>query len=158
MKKQEIKINYTEFSSLNELEKPYRELIEAARKAAKKAYSPYSQFNVGAAVRLSSGKTVTGNNQENSSYPSGLCAERVALFYAHAQYPDQPIDCIAISAFKNGILVKETIKPCGGCRQVIAEIEYLFKDPITILLDGQNSILLFEGINQLLPFSFGKNH
>jgi cytidine deaminase len=99
---------------------------------------------------------VTGNNQENSAYPSGLCAERVALFYANANYPESEVKAIAISAAKNGVLVNEPVKPCGSCRQALAETEVRFKTPIRIILDGQDSILVLNGVESLLPLSFSK--
>jgi len=105
---------------------------------------------------LENGLIVSGNNQENSAYPSGLCAERVALFYANANYPDLGVKTIAVSAAKNGVLVNESVKPCGGCRQALAETEVRFKTPIRIILDGQDGILVLNGVESLLPLSFSK--
>jgi cytidine deaminase len=127
-----------------------------ARRITGQAYAPYSGFHVGAAVLLGNGLIVSGNNQENSAYPSGLCAERVALFYANANYPDSEVKTIAISAAKNGVLVNEPVKPCGSCRQALAETEVRFGTPIRIILDGQDSILVLNGVESLLPLSFSK--
>jgi cytidine deaminase len=127
-----------------------------ARRITGQAYAPYSGFHVGAAVLLENGLIVSGNNQENSAYPSGLCAERVALFYANANYPDSGVKTIAISAAKNDVLVNEPVKPCGSCRQALAETEVRFKTPIRIILDGQDGILVLNGVESLLPLSFSK--
>jgi cytidine deaminase len=156
MKTTEIKITVYEFESIDELPENDRNLLLEARRITAFAYAPYSGFHVGAAILLGNGVTVTGNNQENSAYPSGLCAERVALFYANANYPDSEVKTIAISAAKNGVLVQEPVKPCGGCRQAQAEAEVRFETPIRIILDGQDSILVLNGVESLLPLSFSK--
>lgn len=157
MKTTEIKILITEYQNLEELSEQDRILILEAREITKLAYSPYSLFNVGAAVLLENGNIIKGNNQENSAYPSGLCAERVAIFYANANFPNTAIKTIAISASKNGELVNEAIKPCGSCRQVISETEFRFEKPIRIILDGKDKILALNGIECLLPLCFSKN-
>jgi cytidine deaminase len=131
-------------------------LLTEARKITALAYAPYSGFHVGAAIQLGNRMIIKGNNQENSAYPSGLCAERVAMFYANANYPDSEVKAIAISAAKNGVLVKEAVKPCGSCRQALAETEVRFNTPIRIILDGQDSILVLQGVESLLPLSFSK--
>lgn len=156
MKTSEIKIVVHEFETISELPEIDQQLILEARKATALAYAPYSGFHVGAAVLLGNGKIVVGNNQENSAYPSGLCAERVALFYANANYPDSEIKTIAVSAAKNGIVVNEPVKPCGSCRQSLAETELRFKHPIRIILDGKDSIMVLYGVESLLPLSFSK--
>ena len=156
MKTTEIKITVYEFANIDELPKNDQNLLLDARRITALAYAPYSGFHVGAAVLLGNGKVVTGNNQENSAYPSGLCAERVALFYANANYPDSEVKTIAISAAKNGILVNDSIKPCGCCRQTMAEAEVRFDSPIRIILDGKDSILVLQGVESLLPLSFSK--
>lgn len=156
MKTTEIKIVVHEYENLGELSVEDQLLMNEARNITASAYAPYSGFHVGAAVLLSNGLIVKGNNQENAAYPSGLCAERVALFYANANYPDAEVKAIAISASKNGVLVEETVKPCGSCRQALAEAEVRFETPIRILLDGQDSICLLQGIESLLPLSFSK--
>jgi len=156
MKTTEIRIIVYEYQSIDELPENDQNLLQEARRITASAYAPYSGFHVGAAVLLENGTIVTGNNQENSAYPSGLCAERVALYYANANYPETSVTAIAISAAKNGILVSEPIKPCGSCRQALAEAEVRFETPIRVILDGQDSILVLQGIESLLPLSFSK--
>jgi len=156
MKTTEIKIVVQEFENLNEFPENDQHLLLEARRITSLAYAPYSGFHVGAAVLLDNGMIITGNNQENSAYPSGLCAERVALFYANANFPESKVEAIAISAAKNGILVKDAVKPCGSCRQSLAETESRFEKPIRIILDGQDSIMVLQGVESLLPLSFSK--
>lgn len=156
MKTTEIKIVVSEFENIGELPENDQNLLIEARNITALAYAPYSGFHVGAAVLLSNGKIITGNNQENSAYPSGLCAERVALFYANANFPDSEVKAIAISAAKNGVLVNEPVKPCGSCRQALAEAEVRFGSPIRIILDGKDSIMVLDGVESLLPLSFSK--
>ncbi|MFY9154160.1 MAG: cytidine deaminase [Prolixibacteraceae bacterium] len=156
MKTTEIKIVVFEYQNIEELPEKDRTMLLEARKITANAYAPYSGFQVGAAVLLGNGEIFSGNNQENSAYPSGLCAERVALFYANANYPDSEVKSIAVSAQKNGILVSDSVKPCGSCRQALAEAEIRFEHPIRIILDGQNSIIVLQGVESLLPLSFSK--
>lgn len=156
MKTTEITIVVHEFQNIGELPENDQLLLNEARRITALAYAPYSGFHVGAAVLLDNGLIVTGNNQENSAYPSGLCAERVALFYANANFPDTGVKAIAVSAAKSGILVNESVKPCGACRQALAETEVRFETPIRIILDGQDSILVLHGVESLLPLSFSK--
>jgi len=156
MKTTEIRIIVYEYLSIDELSGNDQNLLQEARRITALAYAPYSGFHVGAAVLLENGTIVTGNNQENSAYPSGLCAERVALFYANANYPEASVKAIAISAAKNAVLVNEPVKPCGSCRQALAEAEVRFGTPIRIILDGQDSILVLNGVESLLPLSFSK--
>jgi len=156
MKTTEIKIVVQEYENRSELPKDDQLLLTEARRITALAYAPYSGFHVGAAVLLANGMIITGNNQENAAYPSGLCAERVALFYANANYPESAVKAIAISAAKNGVLVNETVKPCGSCRQALAETEVRYETPIRIILDGQNSIIVLNGVESLLPLSFSK--
>jgi len=154
MKRREIRIAYDEAKDLAELAPEMAELIREARKIAEKAYSPSTKLSVRAAVKLPNRIIFTGNNQENAAYPSGLCAERTALFYASANHPDVPVEVIAISARNSRGLVTEPVKPCGSCLQVLLETEIRFRNPIKIILDGENSILLINGIDSLLPLSF----
>ena len=130
-------------------------LCDAAINAARRAYAPYSNFNVGAAVLIKDGTIVEGNNQENVAFPSGLCAERVALFTAGASFPAIPVIAIAIVAIKNGV-VQQVISPCGGCRQVMLETEQRYGQPIRILLCGRDETILVTSIRDLLPFSFSE--
>ena len=156
MKTTEIKIRIHEFQAIDELPENDRALLLEARHITSSAYAPYSGFHVGAAVLLDNGKIITGNNQENSAYPSGLCAERVALFYANANFPDSSVKAIAVSATKNSSKTVEPVKPCGSFRQALAEAEARFGTPIRIILDGSNSIMVLNGIESLLPLSFSK--
>ncbi len=156
MKTSEIKIVVYQYETIDELPENDKLILSEARKITESAYAPYSGFHVGAAVLLGNGKIFTGNNQENSAYPSGLCAERVALFYANANYPDSEVKTIAVSAAKNGVLVDEAVKPCGSCRQALAEAEVRFSNPIRIILDGSDSIIVLNGVESLLPLSFSK--
>ena len=132
-----------------------RQLCDTAVRAAMRAYAPYSHFHVGAAVSLIDGTIVEGNNQENIAYPSGLCAERVALFSAGASYPEKPVTAIAIVAIKNGE-VQDTIAPCGGCRQVMLETEQRYENPVRILLCGKEDTIIIQSAKDLLPLSFSK--
>lgn len=158
MKEHRIEIKYTEAQTTNELTTTDAHLVSKAREASKNAWAPYSNFNVGAAVLLETGEIIVGNNQENAAFPSGLCAERVALFAANANYPNSAIKAIAISATNHNGLVPEPVKPCGACRQALLETELRFGKPIHMILDSANSTLLIDGINNLLPLSFGKNN
>ncbi|PKP04469.1 MAG: cytidine deaminase [Bacteroidetes bacterium HGW-Bacteroidetes-6] len=155
MKKNDLKITYQVFNNVQELTADDFVLAEYAIKAADTAYAPYSGFHVGASLRLKNGKIVNGSNQENSAYPSGLCAERVALFYAGSQYPDTAIEAMAITARTPGKKLKMIVKPCGACRQVMAETAMRQKSPFRIILIGEDGNgLVFESIADLLPFSF----
>ncbi len=156
MKTKEIKIVVFEYQTIDELPENDQHLLLAARKATVNAYAPYSGFHVGAAVLLANGEIISGNNQENSAYPSGLCAERVAMFYANASHPESAVKTIAVSAQKNGIIVSDSVKPCGSCRQAMAETEVRYGEPIRVILDGTDSILVLNGIESLLPLSFSK--
>lgn len=150
--KLEIRIEKGRWEELTPAE---RQLAQQAVEAARHAYAPYSRFHVGAAVLLANGESVTGNNQENAAYPSGLCAERVTLFYAGAQYPDVPVRTLAIAAMVNGE-IKEGISPCGACRQVLLETEQRYGMPLRVLLCGKEEVMVFSSAADLLPFCFGK--
>ena len=139
--------------SFGELPEAYRILAEKALSATEDAYAPYSAFHVGAAVLLENGEVVTGSNQENAAYPSGLCAERVALFSANTQYPESKVLAIAIAAMTGGKQVG-MIAPCGGCRQVMQEIENRFHHPMTVLLYGAEKVYVIDNAASLLPISF----
>lgn len=136
MQTKDFRFTIYQYASIEELNEQDRLLIKEARKAAEKAYSPYSKFNVGAAVLLENGEVIVGNNQENSAFPSGLCAERVALFYANSAYPEVPVRAIAITGHNEHKALEKTIKPCGACRQVMVETEERFGMPIKVILDG----------------------
>jgi cytidine deaminase len=152
MKIKTIELKVFEYSNLDELPEQDKQLMLCARETGTNAYAPYSGYCVGAAVLLENGEIIRGNNQENAAYPSGLCAERVALFYASANFPSIGVKSLAISNVNN-----KDAKPCGACRQVIAEYEDLSGIPVRIILDGTNSINVFEGIDNLLPLRFKKD-
>lgn len=153
MKRSEIIIPIEE-KSFKELQSEELELVEAARSIARDAYAPYSKFRVGAALRLKSGRIVTGSNQENAAYPSGLCAERTALFYAGAQYPDDPVVALAVTAMRDDNLYVALAAPCGGCRQVILETADRYKSPFPVYLAGPDSVQIVADCRQLLPINF----
>lgn len=131
-------------------------LVQKAKEAALRAYAPYSNFNVGAAIMLSNGEIVTGANQENAAFPSGTCAERSAIFYAHAQYPDAKVEAIAVTAYQNGEYEEKPCAPCGACRQSILEYETLAGKPIRVILAGREEVYIINGIAALLPLCFDK--
>ena len=142
-------------AQMSELTDAERSLIEQAIEATNRSYAPYSNFSVGAAILLKNGTTIMGCNQENAAFPSGICAERSAIFAAGAQYPDQPVIMLAIAARnEKGELQEEPVSPCGPCRQVIIETETRYKQPIRILLYGKKYIYVVDGIRQLMPLSF----
>ena len=152
MEKYTIEIPVRKFR-LNELSDEERFWIDTAVISAKQAYAPYSNFYVGVVVVLANGKIVTGNNQENIAYPSGMCAERVALYYAGARYPDVPVKAIVIIAVKDGV-VQKNISPCGACRQVLLETEVRFKQPFQVILGGSDEVFIIDSAEALLPVSF----
>ena len=140
--------------TFDELNKTEQDLMTSAMEATTRSYAPYSKFSVGAAALLANGIVVTGTNQENAAYPSGLCAERTTLFYANSQYPDQPVLTLAIAARTEKDFIDLPIPPCGACRQVILETEKRYKQPIRILLYGKKGIYEVKSICDLLPLSF----
>ncbi len=155
MRKHKIDFYLTIYESFDELSKEDRLLMSEAIAARKNAYAPYSNFHVGAAVLLENGKIVIGNNQENASYPSGLCAERVAVFHAGAKYPDVQIKSIAITATSNNYMVSTPAAPCGNCRQSISEYEVKQKIPIRLLLMGEiGEVFQCNSIADILPLGF----
>ena len=154
MKKENINIEVETYSGVNELPADEQVLVKKAQEAAVNAYAKYSHFFVGAAVQLQNGEIITGNNQENNAFPSGLCAERVALFYANSQYPDVPVTKIAIVAIYNDQILDEPVAPCGACRQVMIETEIRFDTPIRTILVGKNKVIAMNDIKSLLPLSF----
>ena len=154
MTNKEIKIAYQEFDSLNELSQEDRLLAESAIDATSRSYAPYSNFNVGAALMFEDGKIIQGSNQENAAYPSGLCAERTALFYASSLRPDMPIMSLAIAASQNGKLCSLPATPCGACRQVMAQYQTKSGKPMAVLLVGGEKIWKFAYVDDLLPLVF----
>lgn len=155
MKIVNLQINIEEYNHISELSTEDRNLLEKAWKACDTAYAPYSKFNVGAAVLLANGEIVTGNNQENAAYPSGLCAERVAMYYASAQHPGVAMKSIAVAVKSDIVKLEDPGSPCGSCRQVMAEYENLHHTKMRIILGSPNTkIQILEGINSLLPLAF----
>jgi cytidine deaminase len=154
MTSKEIRIVYNEYESLDQLDPRDRELAQAAIEATKSSYAPYSNFNVGAAVRLDNGEIIKGSNQENAAYPSGICAERTAMFYASANYPENAMTAIAITASQNGTLCDNPVTPCGSCRQVMAQYQTKGGQPMEILLIGGKKIWKFSKVDDVLPLIF----
>lgn len=154
--KEEVTISYTR-RSVESLPDSDKELIKQANACAENAYAPFSKFKVGAALRMSDDSVFVGSNQENVAYPSGLCAERVALFAASAQHPDLTIKTLAVVTQSHEIL-EAPIPPCGACRQVMAEYEIKQKQPIRILLVGVKEVIELESTLDLLPLVFNPAH
>ncbi|HBL74044.1 MAG: hypothetical protein A2W90_12615 [Bacteroidetes bacterium GWF2_42_66] len=157
METREIRIYVREFAKMEELDENSQKLLMLARQTASNAYAPYSGFKVGAAVEMANGELVAGSNQENMAYPSGLCAERVALFAAGSRFPDVPMKSIAVTAVNKDGKIPAIAAPCGACRQVMLESEVRAGQKIRIILDGQ-SITVLEGVDSLLPFSFKQEY
>jgi cytidine deaminase len=155
MKELHITTTFKVFENLSQLPKDIQSLMNEAVAIRKKAYAPYSHFRVGAALLLDNGKIVLGSNQENAAYPSGLCAERVAIYQAGAVYPEAKIITIAITAASDSNPTLSPIPPCGACRQSIAEYEFKQVTPIEIYFMGEKGeIYKSNSINNLLPLSF----
>lgn len=158
MKKKQVTFDLTVFESLDELLLEEKELMNAAVSARKNAYAPYSNFQVGAAVLLENGEIVIGNNQENASYPSGLCAERVAIFHAGAKYHGVAVEAIAISATSKKHVVDAPAAPCGNCRQSISEYEFKQKKEIPIYMMGETGeVHKCNSIGDILPLAFNNS-
>ena len=147
--------DFEEYNSINDLSKEDAQLLRDAQNATKIAYAPYSNFLVGAMAMLTNGKKVAGSNQENASYPVGLCAERVLLSAASSIYPGVPIDTIAISYDGESVHSNRPISPCGICRQTLVEYETRFQHPIRLILGGkEGKIFIIPKASMLLPFGF----
>lgn len=152
---EKLVINYQRFDNIDQLEPSDKELSLAAIDALKGSYAPYSNFHVGAALRLKDGRIVKGSNQENAAYPSGLCAERTAMFAANANYPGVPQTSIAIvSTYHDGTIPGNPATPCGSCRQVMAEFQKLGGENMSVILIGGKMVLKFEKVDDILPFIF----
>ena len=159
MRKQKISFELQVYETMDELEPQDHKLLQSAIKARKNAYAPYSNFYVGAAVLLENEAVVLGSNQENASYPSGLCAERVAVFQAGSIYPGITIKAIAITAMSKTHLVEKPAAPCGNCRQAISEYEFKQKKPISILLMGEKGeIIKCNSLSDILPLGFNNTY
>ena len=154
MKEITLKLNYTEYESLEEMSTEDQQLVKAALESQAGSYSPYSNFQVGAALRLANGVIVKGANQENAAYPSGLCAERTAMFWASANYPDVAFDTLAIAGADHGVLCESPASPCGACRQVMAEYQKKYGRPLKTIWVGAKRIRKFEKVEDILPFIF----
>jgi cytidine deaminase len=155
MKPIDLYIRIIEAENSEELQSEDQDLVSLAREMTNNAYAPYSEFFVGAAILLENGKIVKGSNQENAAYPSGLCAERVAVFAASSEYPDVKIKSIAISARSNHRNMDYPVSPCGACRQVLLEYEFKQQSPVKMLLSGdKGKIVIIEKVKDLLPLSF----
>jgi cytidine deaminase len=158
MKQRAYTVRLYEYDQLDELSETQALLVNSAIKAARDAYAPYSEYHVGAAIRLANGKIVTGSNQENAAYPSGMCAERVAVYYAGARHPDVSVESIAIAAIRDGIIQEEPIAPCGACRQVLYEKESQGEESMELILYGTKKIQVFSRVTDLLPLPFKLVH
>lgn len=158
MKKKEINLKFSQ-GILSEIDQCDQELVNNAIASLKDAYAPYSGFKVGASILLENGEIINGSNQENVAYPSGLCAERVAIFYASSNYPNIRIIKMAISVQAVDFNINDVISPCGACRQVMAEYEENQNHPIQIILHSPNNdILIVDRVQDLLPFMFKSPH
>lgn len=142
--------------SPDELSAEEQQLVEAAKEATTRSYAPYSHFHVGAAALLANGEIISGTNQENAAYPSGICAERTTLFYANSQHPQQAVKALAIAArTSEGHWTEIPISPCGACRQVMTETENRYEKPMKVLLCSAQEVFVIESAKDLLPVSFG---
>jgi len=158
MKEIKIYSNFKIFDSIDELNNEIKVLFNEAKLVRESAYSEYSKFSVGAAVLLENGKILCGSNQENASYPSGLCAERTVLFYANSTYPDIKIKAIAIVAGSIDKINENPVAPCGSCRQVISEFQTKQNSDIELYFMGEKGEIIYtDSINNLLPFKFDKS-
>lgn len=158
MEKRKITFELLVYRSKEELGDEDARLMEIAISARKRAYSPYSNFEVGAAILLGNEEIVEGNNQENACYPAGLCAERVAIFYASSKYPGVPIKTIAVSATSRDYVMDRPAAPCGNCRQAISEYEIRQDSPISIIMSGETGeVLKCRSVSDILPLAFNNS-
>lgn len=154
MRSEELRITVYTYENASELPDTGERLVESAKEATRNAWAPYSKFSVGAALELENGEIISGSNQENIAFPSGLCAERVALFYAGSQFPGVAIKKIAVAAFSGERFVEQPVYPCGDCRQVLLEHENRVKKPVEVIMYGTKEIKLVKSISDLLPLPF----
>lgn len=155
MKESKFEFNYRVYDNIDELPEEDGEILAAAREVTEQAYAPYSRFQVGAVARLSNGEKVIGSNQENASFPAGLCAERVLLASAASQYPKTPIEAIAISYKSEHQSSDHPISPCGICRQSLQEFETRVNRPVRLILGGMTGpIYVIDSVTKLLPLAF----
>lgn len=154
MVRKEFRIGYEEYASVEEMSAADRELCRAAVEALAGSYAPYSHFHVGAAVRMSDGTIVKGANQENAAFPSGLCAERTAMFSAGANYPGLDMVSIAVVARQDGRICSVPVAPCGACRQVMIQYQNKAGKPMSVILVGADHIKKFSRVDDILPLIF----
>ena len=154
MTEKQFNIKYQEFASIDELNAEDRELAHAAIEGMQGSYAPYSHFNVGAAVRMTNGQIVRGANQENAAFPSGICAERTAMFAASAKYPDKEMVSLALAGGVYGRITDEPATPCGACRQVMAQYQTRSGKPMSIIMVGAKKVWKFERVDDILPLIF----
>lgn len=158
MNKASIELQYEVYNDISELNEQDARLLKAAREITRQAYAPYSNFNVGAVAKLTNGEIVTGTNQENASFPAGLCAERVLLASAASLFPNIPIETMAISYHSLNGSSDQPVTPCGICRQTLNEYEIRVKQPIRLILGGMDGkVFIFERSGTLLPLAFTSN-
>ncbi|MCE3226442.1 MAG: cytidine deaminase [Bacteroidetes bacterium] len=158
-KKISVTAEFEVFETKEELDPADKLLLDSAVKIMENAYAPYSGFLVGAAVLLENGQIVTGNNQENAAYPSGLCAERVAVFHASSQFPGVKPVAIAVSAKSSSQVLDRPVTPCGACRQSVSEYEVRFSSPIRIIMAGEKGpVYISKSVSDLLPLTFTSKH
>ena len=157
METRRIVINYTEYTNKSEMPADEAALLARAEEMTASSYAPYSNFHVGAAVLMSNGEVFGGSNQENAAFPSGLCAERTAIYYASAQCPDEAVVAVAIAAEYKGKPTEDVPSPCGACRQVLLEAEQRAKNAIEVLLYGTDGVYIIRSIKDLLPLSFDES-
>ena len=158
MKQVKITTPITIYNSVNELPEDVKLLMDKAKEAKSFAYAPYSNFSVGAALLLDNNKIVTGNNQENAAYPSGMCAERVAIWKAASEFPNQKVIKIAITASSKNKKVEKAVAPCGACRQTLSEYEIKQKNKVEVYFMGEvGEVIKTNSILDLLPLAFDKS-
>lgn len=159
MEKQQLQINFNSYDSIHELDDDDAWLLQEARSVTAQAYAPYSKFKVAAVIRLSNGEIIAGTNQENASYPVGICAERVALSTASSLYPEIPIETIAVSYHNLNGDSSIPISPCGICRQTLAEYEKRQGAPIRLIMGGlQGKVFILDKSSDLLPLGFSADN
>jgi cytidine deaminase len=155
MKEKKFEFNYTVYENIDELPEEQKELLKEAREVTEHAYAPYSRFQVGAIAKLSNGETVTGSNQENASFPVGLCAERVLLATVSSLFPKESIQTIAISYKSTEQKSDHPISPCGICRQALQEYEGRIDHPLQLILGGmEGAVYVIDSASRLLPLAF----
>jgi cytidine deaminase len=155
MKQNEYKFSYEVYNAIDELNEDDRYLLNKAQEATQNAWAPYSRFRVGAVARLKSGAIVMGANQENASYPAGICAERVLLSSAGASYPGDPVETMAVSYEGDGVVSDHPISPCGICRQTLQEFEHRTQHPVRLILAGKTGkVYIIPSAGMLLPLAF----